>query len=283
MLRNAQLILRRTSGRSRMILLLAQATVSRPLFAKVCLGLLNRFAHEGKVEFHYLIGSVHRRAFLRLAQLEADLYSAMELAIRDIYRLATLPAPKFIVDGGGNTGMFTLSAAALWPAARFKICEPVPHNLAVLKEHLEINSIQAELLPVALGGTAGRLPFYCRGATQGSISPDLPYHSIIEVPVVTLSEICQSNSERPELIKLDIEGAEVAVLHEFLEKPHEQTIIIGELHLRQKFKPEIQTLAQSTGWNTHFFEESENYSQFHFFSSDFSRRDSQCLIPHKGN
>jgi FkbM family methyltransferase len=196
----------------------------------------------------------------------------MELAVRDLYRLDQLPEPTFIVDGGGNTGMFTLEATARWPDAKLKICEPVPHNLETLAENLRMNSVEGELIPVALGGTAGLAKFYCRGATQGSFSSDLPYHSVIEVKVSTLSEVCQGYENERILIKLDIEGAEVAVLHEFLQRRREQTTIIGELHLRQKSKPKVMDLLQRNGWQTHFFEESENYSQFHFFSPDLVQR-----------
>lgn len=272
MLQNAREITRRTSGRSRLVLLLAQASFTRPLFAAACRLLLGRFTSDGRIAFEYFINGIRRRAFLRVAHLQADLYSALELAVRDLYRLGDLPEPRFIIDGGGNTGMFTLAAAARWPHAELKICEPVPHNLAILAEHLRINSIKGELLPIALGRSPGKARFYCRGATQGSFSPDLPYESVIDVPVATLSQVYEPHAACPSLVKLDIEGAEVEVLDEFLERPRQQIAIIGELHLRQVYKPHVMDLLQRKGWSSIFFEESENYSQFHFFSPDYARK-----------
>src|SRR5262249_32006718 len=176
---NARRILRGTKGRSRLMFLIAQASLSRPRLAGPCRSLLRRFARCGRLPFDYLINGRRRHAFLRLEHLGGDLYSAMELAVGNLYRLEKLPKPDLVIDGGANTGLFTLAAAARWPEARIRVCEPVPHNLAIVDEHLRINSVQAEVLPVALGGAAGRATFYCRQANQGSFDPTEPYHSVI--------------------------------------------------------------------------------------------------------
>jgi hypothetical protein len=68
-----------------------------------------------------------------MTDLRSDLQSALELGVDDCYCLGRLKEPEFVVDGGGNTGLFTLAACARWPKASIVVCEPVPANLKILK------------------------------------------------------------------------------------------------------------------------------------------------------
>jgi len=252
---------------------MATASHSRPLLAGPCSFLLRRLARSGRLEIEYRNHGESRRIFLRSSQLTSDLQSALELAVGDCYRLGRLPEPQLIIDGGGNTGLFTLAASARWPRACIVVCEPVPDNVKMIQTHLRMNGIEAEVLPVCLGGAPGRTRFYCREAVAGSISPDRPYHSVIEVEVKTLSEVCRGRGlgERPSLIKLDIEGAEVDVLEEFLQAPRPQTTIVGELHRRTALEPRLLALLRRCGWRARFFDESPQASLFHLFSPDVAR------------
>lgn len=268
MFQQARRIIRHSSGSSRIKLLAATASYSRPMLAGPCSLLLRRFARDGKLEIQYRTNGQSRRIFLRTSQLRSDLCSALELAVGDCYRLGVMPEPELIIDGGGNTGLFTLAAAARWPQAKVTICEPVPDNLAVLQEHLQLNHLKAEVLPICLGAAAGHARFYCREANQGSFSNDLPYTSEIKVRVRTLSDVCGDLTGRPTLIKLDIEGAEVDVLEEFLRWPRQRMTIIGELHRTRQQKPRLSDLLRRHRWKSHFFDESEHCSQFHLFSPD---------------
>src|SRR5262249_41687749 len=135
----ARNIVRRTSGLSRLALLTATASYSRPRLAGVCSTFLKSLARDGKVAIRYRTNGLPRKIFVRLAHLQSDLCSALELAINDCYRLKDLSDQEFIVDGGGNTGLFTLAAQARWPRSEVTICEPVPGNLAILKENLSAN------------------------------------------------------------------------------------------------------------------------------------------------
>jgi FkbM family methyltransferase len=270
MFTQARQIIRRTSGLSRLKLLMATASFSRPWLAGPCSLFLRLLSRDGKLSIQYRTNGLPRRIFLRLAHLQSDLCSALELAVGDCYSLSGLKEPAFIVDGGGNTGLFTLAALARWPRAHVVICEPVPDNLAILKEHLAINGAQAELLPVCLGGAEGRAQFYCREANQGSFDADLPYRSVIEVRVQTLSEICRGHEDEEILVKLDIEGAEIEVLEEFLSQPRPRTTIIGELHRHQSQKSTVCEILKHSGWRARFLHEDGETSQFQLFSTDMA-------------
>jgi hypothetical protein len=128
--------------------------------------------------------------------------------------------------------------------------------------------VDAVVLPVALGGSPGKARFYCREANQGSFSADLPFQSQIEVRVQTLSEICRGHDGQETLIKLDIEGAEVEALKEFLSFERCRTTIVGELHQQQIQKPKLCQLVERAGWKAMFINEDTHCSHFHLFSSD---------------
>jgi FkbM family methyltransferase len=205
-----------------------------------------------------------------MEHLQSDLCSALELAVGDCYRLDRVGPPEFVVDGGGNTGLFTLAASARWPKARIVVCEPVPSNLEILSENLNLNGIRANIRPVCLGGAPGRTNFYCREANQGSFTPNLPHNAVIEVEVETLSEICSESDGQFVLVKLDIEGAELDVLGEFLKVGRRKTTIVGELHHPTDQKSQFCYLLQKSGWRTRFVKEDTTCSQFQACSADLA-------------
>jgi FkbM family methyltransferase len=213
-----------------------------------------------------------------MEHLQSDLCSALELAVNDCYCLDGLSAPEFVVDGGGNTGLFTLAASARWPNAQFVICEPVPANLEILRENLALNRLEAQVLPVCLGDAPGRTRFFCREANQGSFSPELPFRSVIEVGVRTLSEVCRGHEGEQTLVKLDIEGAELGVLEEFFAVQRPRTVVVGELHQHSLQKKSLCELTRRAGWNLQFLREDTQTSQFQMFSPDQTTKTSSCLV-----
>ncbi|MBI3870625.1 MAG: FkbM family methyltransferase [Verrucomicrobia bacterium] len=244
--------------------------ITRPWSAPICGPVLKMLSEQGRLDVRFSLQDQERRAFLRLSELPFDLQSFMELAVGDCYRLAELPTPDLIVDGGGNTGMFLLAAQARWPRARLISCEPVPQNLELLQEHARINRLHVDAMGVCLGGRSGETAFYCREANQGSFSPELAYDRVISVDVVPLSRVCRPAPGDRTLIKLDIEGAEVEVLEEFLERDWTRTTIVGELHHQAESRMRLTPLLQRRGWTGRLFDISERCAQFHLFSPDSS-------------
>lgn len=106
-------------------LLAMAAARSRPRCRKVCLALLRPFEHSGEVAIRYPCYGRNYVVNVRIADLESDWLSVHELAIRKIYPIEDRFAPDLIIDGGGNTGLFTLLASAAFPTAKVVTCEPV--------------------------------------------------------------------------------------------------------------------------------------------------------------
>jgi FkbM family methyltransferase len=149
--------------------------------------------------------------------------------------------------------MFTLRASAALAAAgetsvRFTLCEPVPQNIEQIRTHLALNGLEAEIMPVRLGGTRRTIPFYVREANQSSFDTDRPYRSVMEIPVVSLSDAIGSGAAERILIKLDIEGMEVEALSAFLPDEHRAVYVVGELHSFSQNAPRMEELFRAHGW-----------------------------------
>lgn len=185
------------------------------------------------VEFEYSIIGKSQKGLLRLNHINADIQSALELAVGDCYRLEDLPSPDLVIDGGGNTGLFANAACARWPGANVIVCEPVPQNISLIHDVLALNSfgqcVSVQL--AALSATAGYQECYYREANQGRFDLDLPWTEEIVVPTVRLSELISETSKGITLIKFDIEGAEIDVLRDYFSSEKiVRTIIVLELH-----------------------------------------------------
>lgn len=266
MLPNAKCILQSGLSLDTYKLLLMAAARSRPRQKGVCLSLLSPFVKSGEVPVHFAAFGRKLTSSVRLSELESDWLSIHELGFQHIYRIERAFAPDLIIDGGGNTGMFTLTASAAFPAAKVLICEPVPANIAQIKKHLEINAVNAEILPVCIGGSPRKITFYVREANQGSFEADKPYRSTLDVDVATLAELVSRSPARKILIKLDIEGMEIEALTSYLPGEKPSVCVIGELHDHKTNGAVLKRLFENNGWVVHFRDVSDNGSMFDAWS-----------------
>ena len=114
-------------------------------------------------------------------------------------------------DVGAHKGFITLAASAMvGPTGQVVAVEPSEASLRFLERHLEWNRVgNVSVLPVALSDTSGRAPF---GGTGSSIGYRLGEGSET-VEVTTLERLVDRDGlPRPHVLKIDVEGAETAVL-----------------------------------------------------------------------
>ena len=147
---------------------------------------------------------------------------------REEYRFkATRGSPR-ILDCGSNIGVSVLYFKHQWPNARIEAFEPDPNCFAALKRTVEDNELKSvQIHNVAVAGDAGVMQFFTDstrpGSLRGSISQTRAREgSSISVPAVTLSSfLCD---EPADLLKLDVEGAELDVVSELSAKGALQSI-----------------------------------------------------------
>ena len=134
-----------------------------------------------------------------------------------------------VLDVGANIGLYTLLAGTIVGAAgHVHAFEPETRNAARLRENIALNDLAnvvvVESAVFSRSGTVSLNVFDERFNAWHSLGrPSLPDPSdprrsvtaiqVREVPAVTLDEYCsQHHIERVELLKLDVEGAEVDAL-----------------------------------------------------------------------
>jgi FkbM family methyltransferase len=262
------------SGLSLVKVLLALMATSRPRARFLAHSLLKLFAPGPQVSYSYRIGDRKLKGFLRWKNIDSDLQSAWELAWGDCYRLSQIPRPDFIVDGGANTGLFTLAAAVKWPDVPIVAFEPVPSNFEAIKTHLEANNLEghAKIEQAALAGRDESRRFILREANQGSFAGEVLSHEAIIVSCRAIAQFLPSNPDMVKLVKLDIEGGEVEVLDAlFASGGMKKTIIVMELHNTPVTRPWIDELARRIGYGLEFYEVGSVTAHCQLTSPDLQR------------
>lgn len=122
-----------------------------------------------------------------------------------------------VIDVGANIGYNTCYAArCVGPNGRVYALEPAQDTLAVLYRNLFTNHLENVcVLPYAAGGHRRVQRFFLRGAISAvnSLFPDNFYAAVTEqVEVLTLPLDDLMLSSPPDLVKIDVEGAEIDVL-----------------------------------------------------------------------
>ena len=126
---------------------------------------------------------------------------------------ARVASSDIVFDIGANAGFYTLLASVLvGPQGRVFAFEPDPRNVRYLKEHLWINRIKnVSVVEAAVADSDGTANFDAGpNLSMGHLAAD----GCIAVRTVCLDAMVQSGElPAPDYIKVDVEGAEVQVLH----------------------------------------------------------------------
>jgi len=127
----------------------------------------------------------------------------------------TLCPGMVAVDVGANVGFHTLlMARCVGPTGRVHAIEPEPRNFKLLTRAVEeAGHRQVRLHQAAAARTAGRVPLYVAADNRGDhrLTPAAEPRSQTTVTTVALDDLLAEEA-RVDLIKIDVQGAEVEVL-----------------------------------------------------------------------
>jgi FkbM family methyltransferase len=149
----------------------------------------------------WVIRSTSYRCLLGIYELET------QLALRRILRPANT-----VYDLGAGVGFFTILASRLvGDQGKVVAFEPFPRNLELLRVHLRYNGISnATVVPMAVADKPGVALFQ---AGEYSSMGRLSDRGTLRVDMTSLDEYWSTEGgSPPDLIKIDIEGAELQAL-----------------------------------------------------------------------
>jgi len=151
-----------------------------------------------------------------------------------------------VLDIGGHVGFFALGAALRsGREGHVHVFEPTPETIRVLKRHIELNgwTDRITVFPGVMADKDGEMTFYSHGSSMASslsrantvdLNPERPKQAtVLSVPAVTLDSYCRKNGIRPDVIKIDVEGAELLVLQGGRQTlMQSRPIVLCEVHTR---------------------------------------------------
>lgn len=156
-----------------------------------------------------------------------DIQSLREVWLEDCYLLPFSLVPDTLVDLGANIGLTSLWLAKHYPIKRVIAVEASPANASLARKNLEQNGIRADVIAAAVGPMDGTVRFNLHADSNlGSIDP-----GGTEVPMISMAKVLERVPDQAiDLLKMDIEGGEQALLDGDLAWLRNTRAIIAEFH-----------------------------------------------------
>ena len=148
----------------------------------------------------------------RRYQLPADLAWHVNKVLNGEYDIPYQHPNPIILDIGANVGAFAVWASRRWPSSHIHCYEPLPENFALLQQNLSSLASRVELNNFAIGDPAHTLLYLGRNNCGEASFFDIGEQSREAVEVITQPP---SVLPRADILKMDVEGAEIEILSGF--------------------------------------------------------------------
>jgi len=179
---------------------------------------------------------------------------------------ATVSEGDVVFDIGANTGLYTLLAAkASGEAGHVYAFEPAERNLDFLKRHIHLNNCtNVTIFPSAVADKAGTA-FFDQG--ENHATGHLANEGETPVEVVTVDTLISDGKTRhPDLLKIDVEGAEVKVLQGAINALREtRPVVFLAIHGAQQYT-ECCDILTNAGYHVETSDEQHDiqFGKLHF-------------------
>jgi FkbM family methyltransferase len=177
------------------------------------------------------------------------LISCEEVLIEQIYDFAKVPfAPDLIVDCGAQIGLFTLIAGLHYSSAELIVFEPNSSNFRMARQQLARFSNRLRLVEAAVSIENGEGWFYIDESNSGHLTDHPTLREQQRVRLVNLLDEVRGWPRGRLLLKMDIEGAERAVLPHIINSLPSQCAIFFEAHGGRDVWHELSKVALQAGF-----------------------------------
>lgn len=150
----------------------------------------------------------------RAAPIEAINFGRYEPVDSDLF-FGMLRPNQTVLDIGAHIGWYAVHAAARFPTSKVVAFEPVPSSVALLRKHQSANKLgNLTVCDFALSDRDGDLTLYVppNVPTAASSVDLMNCHQTVAVKCRRLDDVVQEMRLIPNVLKIDVEGAELSVL-----------------------------------------------------------------------
>ena len=181
---------------------------------------------------------------LKIVDMRSYRYTKQAVIDQGCYRFVTTKEAPVILDCGANIGLSVIYFKQLYPNSKITAFEPDPDVFKVLKENCETFEVTAntELIPKAIWTKEETLTFEKEGADAGRVEAAVAEAVAAEDKVVSVQSVRLRDylEKGPvDMLKIDIEGAETAVMEDCADMLHHVENLFVEYH---SFTAKPQTL-----------------------------------------
>ena len=170
------------------------------------------------------------------AHLGSLAFGNLELSVQEAMLRHVAPCSTFY-DVGANLGFFALLGARLaGPEGRVYAFEPAPANAAAIRHNIELNRFSnIEVIEQAVSSQTGQGRLQVVDDQSWSKLEEYGAHpgteQVLTVPLAAIDDLVRGGLPAPHVVKIDIEGAEIAALEGMRETiARHRPAIICELH-----------------------------------------------------
>lgn len=178
--------------------------------------------------------------------------------------LSELRPTDTFYDIGAHVGIYTCYASQIINEGQVVAFEPVPTNITRLRENLRLNSVSADVHSVALSDEAKQLEMDVdsdKPGTIGHLSKNTAEESETITSVIGDDYIQENNIPLPDVMKMDVEGAECKVLRGLEDSLSECRLIYSEvsdsLHTYGDSEEELIEMLQDMGFEVEYLAEND--------------------------
>jgi FkbM family methyltransferase len=211
-------------------------------FATLAHHLLNRMASAESQVFACQGVLEGYRMSIDWSRFRSFLYGTWEPKVTRAVTATAKPGMT-VIDIGAHVGYYSLLfAKCVGPSGRVFSFEPLPENFALLRKNIQLNELQnVQTFPQAVFSSTKEVSITVPDESPNSGDGSVVYNRGIKrvrVPTITLDSFCTAAGIQPNILKIDVEGAEYEVL-------------MGAREIIAQFRPELLI-------------------ELHHFSGDFS-------------
>ena len=206
---------------------------TRSALVAIYRSLSDRTKYQDEYDLTLRIGA--RGQGIRIRIRVEDIFVLNEMFLERQYKLSRpLPEGATIIDAGANVGLSALWFLSQCPDAKLHAFEPDRGNFGLLKANIG-SQAAVTLWQKALGATDGQITLWTSefGAMHSTVQCQdlMPNAQSYKVPQISLGSYLEASGiERVDLMKLDVEGAEIEVLKGLGNRLQRINVIVGEMH-----------------------------------------------------